>query len=100
MGKRNAGDETWFPSPAMSLYKSCERSRRIPHLVGRQQEHKSPLFHVTSTMPVRKAIAEKDGVYFMTFTCINWLPLFKTCNAYDAVYNSCLDDQSDRGSII
>jgi hypothetical protein len=37
-------------------------------------------------MPVRKAIAEKDGVYFITFTCSNWLPLFKTCNAYDAVY--------------
>ncbi len=38
-------------------------------------------------MPVRKAIAEKDGVYFITFTCTNWLPLFKLCNAYDAVYN-------------
>src|SRR6478736_1103654 len=37
-------------------------------------------------MPVRKAIPEKDGVYFMTFTCNNWLPLFKICNAYDAVY--------------
>ena len=37
-------------------------------------------------MPVRKAIAEKDGVYFTTFTCNNWLPLFKLCNAYDAVY--------------
>jgi REP element-mobilizing transposase RayT len=37
-------------------------------------------------MPVRKAIAEKDGVYFITFTCTNWLPLFKLCNAYDAVY--------------
>ena len=37
-------------------------------------------------MPVRKTIAEKDGVYFITFTCTNWLPLFKICNAYDAVY--------------
>ena len=37
-------------------------------------------------MPVRKAIAEKDGVYFITFTCTNWLPLFKMCNAYDTVY--------------
>jgi REP element-mobilizing transposase RayT len=37
-------------------------------------------------MPVRKAIPEKDGVYFITFTCCNWLPLFKICNAYDAVY--------------
>jgi hypothetical protein len=37
-------------------------------------------------MPVRKAITEKDGVYYITFTCINWLPLFKLCTAYDAVY--------------
>jgi len=28
-------------------------------------------------MPVRKAITEKDGVYFVTFTCTHWLPLFK-----------------------
>ena len=49
--------------------------------------HKSSSFHVTSTMPVRKAIPEKDGVYFITFTCNNWLPLFKLCNAYDAPYN-------------
>jgi hypothetical protein len=38
-------------------------------------------------MTVREAITEKDGVYFITFTCTNWLPLFKICNAYDAVYN-------------
>ncbi|HXL57419.1 MAG TPA: hypothetical protein VN958_14245 [Chitinophagaceae bacterium] len=37
-------------------------------------------------MPVRKAITEKEGVYFITFTCTNWLPLFNICNAYDAVY--------------
>src|SRR5881296_1686074 len=38
-------------------------------------------------MPTRKAITEKDGVYFITFTCTNWLPLFKICDAYDSVYN-------------
>jgi hypothetical protein len=37
-------------------------------------------------MPVRKVITEKDGVYFITFTCINWLPLFEISNAYDLVY--------------
>jgi hypothetical protein len=37
-------------------------------------------------VPVRKLIAEKDGVYFITFTCTNWIPLFKICSAYDAVY--------------
>ena len=38
-------------------------------------------------MPTCKAITEKEGVYFITFTCTNWLPLFKICDAYDAVYN-------------
>ncbi len=37
-------------------------------------------------MSVRKAISEKDGVYFITFTCTDWLPLFSLCNAYDVVY--------------
>jgi len=37
-------------------------------------------------MPVRKSITETEGVYFITFTCTNWLPLFKICNAYHAVY--------------
>jgi hypothetical protein len=45
-------------------------------------------------MPLRKAMAEKDGVYLQHSSAtadklrINWLPLFKLCNAYDAVYNS------------
>ena len=37
-------------------------------------------------MPVRESIKETEGVYFITFTCTNWLPLFKICNAYHAVY--------------
>lgn len=37
-------------------------------------------------MPVRKMIAEKNGIYFITFTCTKWLTLFKLCNAYDVVY--------------
>src|SRR4030095_14004821 len=38
-------------------------------------------------MSTRKAITEKEGVYFITFSCTNWLPLFKICDAYDAVYS-------------
>jgi len=34
---------------------------------------------------MRKAITEKDGIYF-NFYSTNWLPLFKICNAYDTVY--------------
>lgn len=37
-------------------------------------------------MPVRKTIPGKDGVYFITFTCAQWLPLFQITNGYDAVY--------------
>jgi len=38
-------------------------------------------------MPVKRNIANKDGTYFITFTCSNWLPLFEQANAYDSVYN-------------
>lgn len=37
-------------------------------------------------MSVRRQIAEKDGLYFVTFTCARWLPLFEIANAYDVVY--------------
>jgi hypothetical protein len=37
-------------------------------------------------MPVRKTIPEKDGVYFITFTCARWLPLFEITKYYEAVY--------------
>lgn len=37
-------------------------------------------------MSVRKKIEEPNGVYFITFTCANWLPLFEISDGYDAVY--------------
>jgi len=37
-------------------------------------------------MPVRKIIPEKDGVYFITFTCAGWLPLFSITDGYKFVY--------------
>src|SRR5687768_16898041 len=30
---------------------------------------------------------DKRGIYFITFTCSNWLPLFNVSNSYDLVYN-------------
>jgi REP element-mobilizing transposase RayT len=30
---------------------------------------------------------KQRGVYFVTFTCFNWLPLIKLTNSYDLVYN-------------
>ncbi len=37
-------------------------------------------------MSVRKKIEEPNGVFFITFTCARWLPLFDITNGYDAVY--------------
>ena len=31
-------------------------------------------------MSVRAKIEESNGVYFVTFTCAGWLPLFKITN--------------------
>jgi REP element-mobilizing transposase RayT len=38
-------------------------------------------------MPVRRAITEPDGVYFITITCARWVSLFQLTNGYDIVYN-------------
>ena len=35
---------------------------------------------------VRTTITTTEGVYFITFTCTNWIPLFSLSNAYDVVY--------------
>lgn len=37
-------------------------------------------------MSVRLPINERDGVFFITFTCKGWLPLFECTNSYDVVY--------------
>ena len=37
-------------------------------------------------MSVKSPIREKEGIYFITFTCCQWLPLIQQTNSYDAVY--------------
>lgn len=37
-------------------------------------------------MSVRKAISQPDGVFFITFTCAGWLPLFQLTCGFDVVY--------------
>ena len=37
-------------------------------------------------MSVRRNIIETDGIFFITITCFNWLPLLEITYAYDAVY--------------
>jgi REP element-mobilizing transposase RayT len=44
------------------------------------------LFSYLYGMSVRKEMPFTEGVYFITFTCYKWLPLFEVADAYDAVY--------------
>ncbi len=37
-------------------------------------------------MPTKTNIPYTNGIYFITFTCSNWINLFEICNAYDLVY--------------
>lgn len=38
-------------------------------------------------MPVRTMHNDQSSLYYITFTCFNWLPLFQLTNSYDMVYN-------------
>jgi REP element-mobilizing transposase RayT len=37
-------------------------------------------------MSVRNQISNKEGVYFITFTCAKWIPLFEITKGYHSVY--------------
>src|SRR5689334_15688795 len=37
-------------------------------------------------MTVRVDTKETSGLFFITFTCYKWIPLFEITNGYDAVY--------------
>ena len=37
-------------------------------------------------MPIHTR-TNKEGIYFITFTCYGWLPLFEVSNGFDAVYH-------------
>ncbi len=38
-------------------------------------------------MAVKLKHSDTYSTYFITFTCIEWLPLFEVTNTYDIVYN-------------
>ncbi len=38
-------------------------------------------------MPVRTNIHHTSGIYFITFTCTKWLPLFEITNGWQTVYD-------------
>ena len=37
-------------------------------------------------MSVRRQISDSDGIFSITFTCCNWIPLIEIVNGYDIVY--------------
>jgi REP element-mobilizing transposase RayT len=37
-------------------------------------------------MTVKRTIHQSWGVFFITFTCTDWIPLFQLTNTYDEVY--------------
>jgi hypothetical protein len=37
-------------------------------------------------MPVRSKIPFNKGTFFITFTCINWIPLIEITNSYNLIY--------------
>lgn len=38
-------------------------------------------------MPVKQNIPHNSGLFFITFTCFQWLPLIDKVNGYDIIYN-------------
>ncbi|QEC67894.1 hypothetical protein FRZ67_11505 [Panacibacter ginsenosidivorans] len=36
---------------------------------------------------MRRQISESNGIYFITFTCARWLPLFQVTNGHQLVYD-------------
>lgn len=38
-------------------------------------------------MSTKRKIMESEGIYFITFTCHEWLPLLELTKGYDLVYN-------------
>ena len=37
-------------------------------------------------MPVKRKITEPDGVYFITFTCFQWMSLIEQTDSYEVIY--------------
>ena len=43
--------------------------------------------HYLYAMPVKRTIPFNSGIFFITFTCHNWLPLIDKVNGYNIIYN-------------
>jgi REP element-mobilizing transposase RayT len=47
-------------------------------------------------MAIKRSIAQRSGLYYITFTCCSWIPLFELIEAYDLIYKQ-LDKLKDEG---
>jgi REP element-mobilizing transposase RayT len=54
---------------------------------------------VHSKMPVKSKIPYPDGIFFITFTCYQWLPLIEMSDSYDLVYKW-FDHLKEKGHFI
>jgi len=54
---------------------------------------------VFSRVPTRRKIPETNGVYFVTISCHQWLPLIELISGYEMVYNW-FDHLKDKGHYI
>jgi hypothetical protein len=80
----------------------CERTKLISKVESKSQRIHFPLspsrvslralgvlprkFYLFSSHLCKTKNCEPDGIYFITITCFNWLPLFNIVDSYHAVY--------------
>ncbi|MGI8582761.1 MAG: transposase [Chitinophagaceae bacterium] len=57
-----------------------------PSLPKGTRRNNTQQYLVSSFMSVKRMINETDGIFFITITCYNWIPLLEIGNAYNAVY--------------
>ena len=57
------------------------------HLIAGTRRHSAADFlYYLLSMPVH-TVVQKQSIYFITFTCHDWLPLIERSEGYNAVYN-------------
>jgi len=74
-----------FPTsllPNLKMY----RNEEIQRDSSLEQHFASTRFWYIPNMPIHTR-TNKEGIYFITFTCYGWLPLFEVSNGFDAVYH-------------
>ena len=74
-----------FPTSLLANLKMY-RNEEIQRDSSLEQHFASTRFWYIPNMPIHTR-TNKEGIYFITFTCYGWLPLFEVSNGFDAVYH-------------